>query len=116
MSCEQLKAMTDLFPDHVRLFGCQHGEQLVAAAICVQVRPDVRYIFCIGDLAEYSRYSPSVALVDAIYGSCQEEGIAQLDYGVSTLGLEANYGLINFKHGLGFAESLKPRLENVLDA
>lgn len=116
MSRAQLQTMQELFPGRLRLFGCQRGERLLAAAICVQVRSDVRYIFCIGDLAEYSSYSPSVALVDAIYGSCQEEGIALLDYGVSTLGLEANYGLINFKRGLGFGESLKPRLEKVLDA
>ncbi|WAG77622.1 GNAT family N-acetyltransferase [Metapseudomonas furukawaii] len=116
MSRAQLQTMLELFPGQLRLFGCQHGERLVAAAICVQIRKDIRYIFCIGDLAEYASYSPSVALVDAIYGSCQEEGIALFDYGVSTLGLEANYGLIHFKRGLGFGESLKPRLEKVLDA
>lgn len=116
MSEEQVQTMIDSFPGRVALFICELDSKLVAAAICVQVLDKVRYIYCIGDLPGFSTFSPAVMLVEAIYRSCQAEGVELLDYGVSTLGMEPNYGLINFKRGLGFCESLKARVGKKFDA
>jgi hypothetical protein len=110
MTLAQLQAMADTFPDAVQLFGCHDGEQLAAAALCLRLSERVLYVAFWGDLPDYATLSPVVAVADAIYIYCQSEGIALLDAGTSTEDGEPNFGLLRFKHGLGFNDSLKLRL------
>lgn len=116
MTEAQLKQMLELFPEKVELYVSEVSGVIAAAAICIRVCDDVLYVFYWGDRAGYSQYSPVVSLADFLYRSCQERNIRVLDAGTSTLDMSLNYGLITFKRGLGFRESLKFRLEKKLDA
>lgn len=110
MTFDQLQQMVELFPDAVQLFGASSAERLSAAAICLRVSPSVLYAFCWGDRPEFGDSSPVVPVAAAIYQYCQEQQIEILDAGTSTIDREPNHGLIRFKRGLGFEESLKFRL------
>jgi len=115
MGEEPLRQMQELFPDAVQLYACEHQGQIAAAAICLQLSPDVLYVFYWGDRPGYSQYSPVVPIAEYLYQSCQTRGIGLLDVGTSTLDVRPNFGLIHFKRALGFSESLKFRLEKRLE-
>jgi len=110
MTLPQLQDMARTFPSAVHLFGV-HGSNndsaLFAAAVCIALSPTVLYVFLWGDADGMATYSPIAPLASAIYEYCQREGFAILDAGTSTVDGAPNYGLLHFKHGLGFSESLK---------
>lgn len=110
MSLEQVEVMAALFPDRFHLFGVPAGDTLAAAAICLRISERVLYVFYWGDRPGFSTASPVVALAERIYRWCQERGVAVLDVGTSTIDRQPNHGLIQFKRGLGFSESLKLRM------
>lgn len=114
MTMAQLQAMRDAFPDAVVLFGVPDGGRLAAAACCLRVNPRTLYVYAWGDRPGYEPFSPVVAVAEAIHRHCQAEGVATLDVGTSTLNGDPNHGLIRFKRGLGFTESLKLRLRRAL--
>ena len=114
MSLEQLGSMIEAFPDAVLLFGSWDKDLLAAAALCLRVSETVLYVFYWGDRPGYSSTSPVVSVADAIYSYCQENQIMKLDIGTSTVDSEPNFGLIQFKRGLGFTESLKIRMRKSL--
>lgn len=114
MTLAQLQTMADTFPDAVLLFGCRDGERLAAAALCLRLSAAVLYVFYWGDQPGYAQWSPVVPVADAIYRYGQDHGVALLDVGTSTLDREPNFGLIQFKRGLGFTESLKVRMSKTL--
>ncbi len=111
MTLSQLKEMAHLFTDRIVLFGVTDKDRLAASALCLRLSPEILYIFYWGDLAGYSSFSPVVSLADTIYTYCQNEKITILDAGISTEDTTPNYGLIQFKRGLGFSESLKVRMQ-----
>ncbi len=114
MTLEQLEAMARTFPEAVRLFGVRDGAQFAASAVCLEVTPRTRYVYAWGDRPGYETFSPVVAVADAIYAHCHAQGVAVLDVGTSTVDRDPNHGLIHFKRGLGFTESLKVRLRRML--
>lgn len=110
MTLEQVREMAVAFPEDLLLFGMTSAGELIAGAICLRVDQDVLYVFYWGDRPGYSALSPVVTLAAAIADCCRAMGISLLDVGTSTVGAEPNAGLIHFKRGLGFEESLKLRL------
>lgn len=114
MTLAQLQTMVDTFPEAVVLFGSRDGERLAASALCLRLSPAVLYVFYWGDQPGYASLSPVVSVADAIYAYCQAQGLRQLDVGTSTVDRDPNFGLIQFKRGLGFTESLKVRMSKTL--
>jgi hypothetical protein len=114
MTLDQLGAMVAAFPEDVILFGCPHGDSLAAAAVCLQLSSSVLYVFYWGDRPGYSTHSPVVAIADEIFRYGQEQGFVMIDAGTSTLDSDANFGLLEFKRGLGFTESLKVVMRKIL--
>lgn len=110
MTLSQLQEMQHCFPSAMHLFGCRLGTNLVAAALCLRLQADILYVFYWGDRPGYASLSPVASVAEAIYTFCQKEKIRLLDVGISTLDEDPNHGLINFKRGLGFDESLKVRM------
>jgi hypothetical protein len=110
MSLEQLQAMQKTFPAAMLLFGCQSGDTQAAAALCLRLSAEVLYVFYWGDRPGHANLSPVVSVAEAVYAHCQTEGIRLLDVGTSSVDREPNFGLIQFKRSLGFAESLKLRM------
>lgn len=111
MSHAELQVMAREFPQAMLLFGCTDGERLAAAALCLRLSARVMHVFYWGDAPGYSAFSPVVMLAEAIYAHCQATGVGLLDLGTSTVDIEPDFGLLHFKHGLGFKESLKVRMQ-----
>jgi len=107
MTEAQLQTMVDTFPNAVELFGSRDGNNLAASALCLRLSPTVLYVLYWGDRPGYGSLSPVVSLASTIYEYCQLKGVELLDVGTSTVDSEPNFGLIRFKRGLGFTESLK---------
>lgn len=107
MTFEDVMRMAEVFPDRVTFFGVSRGEDLVAAAVCMAVSREVLYVFSWGDTDGMQDHSPVTLLASAIYDSGQAKGFKIVDAGISTVDGEPNQGLIRFKRGLGFGESLK---------
>jgi hypothetical protein len=114
MSQQQLHAMLTAFPQECALFGCEMAGNMVAAAFCLQLSPAALYVVYWGDLPGYESHSPTVHLANAVYTFAQNSEIRILDVGTSTIDLEPNFGLLQFKRGLGFTESLKLRMTKEL--
>lgn len=114
MTVAQLQTMIDTFPTAVVLFGVKDGDRLAAAAVCLWVSSKILYVLYWGDRLGYASHSPVVPLANAIYIYCQALGAEVIDVGTSTLDRQQNYGLIQFKRGLGFTESLKVRMSKNL--
>lgn len=110
MTVAQLQTMAVTFPDAIVLFGIEDGDHLAASAVCLWLSSTVLYVLYWGDRPGYSSLSPVVSLANAIYAYCQAQGAELLDVGTSTVDLDPNFGLIQFKRGLGFTESLKIRM------
>ncbi len=110
MSLEQVRQMAALFPERLHLFAVYRDasrHEMVAAALCLALSPQVLYVLYWGDGPDMRSYSPVAMLASHIYSFCAREGFAVLDVGISTLHEEPNFGLVNFKRNLGFTESLK---------
>ena len=110
MSHEQVRQMAALFPQRLHLFGVYRDvnrQEMVAAALCLALSPQVLYVLYWGDGPGMRNYSPVTMLASHIYAFCAQEGFTVLDVGISTLHEEPNFGLVNFKRRLGFTESLK---------
>ncbi len=114
MTVAQLQTMVDTFPNAVVLFGSRDGDHLAASALCLRLSSTVLYVLYWGDRPGYASLSPVVSLAYAIYAYCQAQGVELLDVGTSTVDREPNFGLIQFKRGLGFTESLKVRMSKNL--
>jgi hypothetical protein len=110
MSQEQVRQMAALFPQRLHLFAVYRDfnrQEMVAAALCLALSPQVLYVLYWGDGPDMRSYSPVAMLASHIYAFCAREGFTVLDVGISTLHEEPNFGLVNFKRNLGFTESLK---------
>lgn len=114
MSLPQLQTMAAKFPDAIVLFGSRDGPRLAAAALCLRLGNGILYVFYWGDQPGYAALSPVVGIADAVYRHCQQEGLRLLDVGTSTVDRDPHHGLIQFKRGLGFTESLKLRLHKAI--
>ena len=110
MSLSQLQAMAQALPGVLILFGCRDGCDLIASAVCLLLSTSILYVYCWGDRPSYATFSPVISVADAIYRYCQTRHVRLLDVGTSTVNEEPNFGLIQFKRGLGFSESLKVRM------
>jgi hypothetical protein len=110
MTLPELQIMVDTFPSAITLFGCRDGTSLAAAGMCIRLSSAVLYVFYWGDQPGYESLSPVVSVAEAIYAYALEQQVKLLDIGASTLDRDPNFGLIEFKRGLGFTESLKVRL------
>jgi hypothetical protein len=114
MTLPQLQTMADTFPNDIILFGSLHLGRLAAAAVCLRISSSVLYVFYWGDRPEYSSHSPVVSVADAIYRHGQEMGFKIMDVGTSTIDIDVNFGLLEFKRGLGFTETLKLTMRKTL--
>lgn len=116
MTLGDLHAMAREFPHALQLFACHRdGEaEMAAAAVCLSLDDRTLYVFYWGERPGQSANSPVVMVADAIYRHAQARGQVLLDVGTSTVDREPNPGLLHFKRGLGFSESLKLRMEKCL--
>ena len=107
MTYDGIEQMVTTFPDRLVFFGVFAGSDMIASSICIRLSPTLLYVFYWGDLPGWQEYSPVSLLAMTIYDYACRNGCLQLDLGTSTIDGVPNYGLINFKRGMGCQESLK---------
>ena len=103
---ERIVDLEDALPGTHMFFGTFDDKRMVAAAICLRVRPDVLYVYAWGD-AEKNEYAPTVHLCQRIYEEACFMSCRLLDVGISTENGVPNKGLIAYKESLGFLPSVK---------
>ncbi len=114
MSWDDVQAMITAFPGRLHLFGAEHHNQLLAAAICVAVSTRVLYVYAWGEIAGAEALSPVCVLADYLSTFARAQGFDLLDLGTSSIEGIVNPGLLAFKRSLGADESLKLWLTKVL--
>lgn len=107
MSFDELKKVTDVFPDVFLLTAVMDNERLVAANISIQVSSTVLYNFYHDHEAFYDGFSPVVFLNESLYMLCQQRNLKLLDLGTSQVDGKLNESLLNFKLKLGAQPSNK---------
>lgn len=112
ISLSDFKRMIDIFPKNIICFGVFDGVKMIAAAICIEIRPKYLYVFYWGELSGYESLSPVTLLANEIYAYCKKELYKYFDVGTSTVLGVPNLGLIKFKKSLGFQESIKLTFKN----
>jgi hypothetical protein len=111
MSKDDVLCLADALPGIVRYHGVFTEDELVAAALTMDVAPRICYVYAWGD-SRKSEYAPTVALADWIYSDCRSRHITRLDAGISTVDGVPNDGLVRFKRSLGFRGSLKATMKS----
>lgn len=101
MQEDDLAELFRLMPDKYRLFGVWMENTLVAAAVCVEVTPEVLYTFYLADDHDYRQYSPTVLLVAAVCDYAYRLGYRLVDLGTVSDKGQLNKGLYDFKAHLG---------------
>lgn len=114
MTLEELSQTIKQFKDRFLLASVFHGGELAAASICVRVSSKILYVFYVAHSAAYDHLSPVVLLVKGLFNYCQESKIELLDFGTSAVNGQPNFGLLNFKLGLGAVPSSKLTYEKIL--
>lgn len=107
ISLDDFKRMIETFPKKIICFGVFDGAVMIAAAICIEIRPKYLYVFYWGELSGYESLSPVTLLANEIYAYCKRGLYKFFDVGTSTVQGVPNLGLIKFKKSLGFQESVK---------
>jgi hypothetical protein len=114
LSYEALWEMAVKLPDRIACFGAFRGSEMVAASVCVKVRPDILYVFYWGELPTMKRISPTTFLAARMLDFAKQTGLEIMDLGISTEHSEPNLGLMKYKSHLGSFPSLKLVLEKTL--
>lgn len=97
----ELLRLKELFPDRIILWGVYSDGRLVGGMCNWRVSRDTWLVF-------YSTYDLSMSdsrILDFLFFSCLEryslQGVKYLDFGTSSLNMQVNPGLINFKENFG---------------
>lgn len=107
MTFDDLQRTVNNFPDRFLLSSvCRQGV-MVAASICVRCNQQVLYHFYSDHNTSDKSTNPTVFLIRSLYQYCFENGIALFDLGTSSLDGIPNFGLLNFKLGLGTSATTK---------
>lgn len=107
MSLANLKNTINIFNNRFKIFGVFDKSNLIASSVCIEIEPNVLYVFYWADSIDYINNSPITILASGLYEYCQHNDYNILDIGTATIDSEPNYGLISFKKNLGFEESIK---------
>jgi len=112
LSFEQIEHQSKLMLDKYIFFACMDSEKnMVAYAVCVNVRSDVLYVLYWGEEPEQRKHSPVVYLAKTIIDYCIERRISFLDAGISSFNGVLDQGLFDFKSRLGFESTSKYVIE-----
>lgn len=105
MSINDVIKTTQLIP--AEFFILSHNGDDVAAAQVFQTAEDIHQVIYWGDIRQYSELRPMNRLAHDIFEYYHERGARILDIGPSTEGGVPNYGLCDFKEGIGCSASSK---------
>jgi 2-polyprenyl-3-methyl-5-hydroxy-6-metoxy-1,4-benzoquinol methylase len=107
MAWEDVQQLAAAFPHQLRMFGAFMAGSMIAAAICLQVRHDILYVYAWGEREGAEAASPVTVLARSIHDFASALGLTMVDLGTSSIDGVVNQGLAAFKRSLGAEASLK---------
>lgn len=107
MDWETLRKTASAFHDRFLLFGIWDDDLLAAATIAINVGNGVMYNFHSAHPREYDHLSPVVLLMEGLHTFCGQQDYRILDLGTSAADGRPNFGLLDFKIGLGAIPTTK---------
>ena len=107
MTFDKMQRTVNAFPGKFLLTSVYQHNVMVAASICVRCNHHVLYHFYSDHNTNDNSSNPTVFLIRSLYEYCYENGIDLFDLGTSSLAGIPNFGLLNFKMGLGASPTTK---------
>lgn len=104
-----INSITKLNQDF-RFYSAEIDEEVVGAAITVDIGFSTRYVLYWGDNDLGRKFSVTASVCDEIVKSAKSAGVSKLDLGVSSIDGILDAGLHRFKMNLGAEESLRKTL------
>ena len=98
---ETLRKTVESFPGRFMLFGVKHEDVVAAATIAYDAGNGVFVNFHPAHPRDYDHLSPVVLLLEGMSLYAREKGYRLLDLGTSAVEGKPNFGLLNFKMGVG---------------
>ncbi|MFC1558186.1 GNAT family N-acetyltransferase [candidate division KSB1 bacterium] len=100
-SLSELKKLLKLFPDRIKLFGTFHKKKLIGGIVFFLCDSTNALIFYNIIDKKYQLMKPANFQVYKVIEYLWERGYKELDFGISTIDMDPNIGLIRFKMGFG---------------
>jgi hypothetical protein len=100
-SLKELKALAEIFPDKIILFGAYLGDDMIAGVVNFIVKKDVALAFYISHDESFQEHRPINLLFYSIFSWAIKNGIRTFDFGTFTVDGEPNRGLARFKENFG---------------
>jgi hypothetical protein len=107
MAFDDLQRTVSKFPERFLLSSVYKQDTMVAASVCVRCNKHVLYHFYSDHNTSDRSANPTVFLIRFLYDYCFQNGIGLFDLGTSSLDGNPNFGLLNFKLGLGARPTTK---------
>ena len=101
MALDELRNTVQVFNDDFFLFVVLDHQKIIAASVSIKVMDHVLYNFYLAHDAAYNKYSPAIAIIEALYSFCKKNSMSILDLGTSMLNDKPNIPLLNFKQRIG---------------
>ena len=115
MDWPSVDALAKAFPSRIGFFTVTADDEILAAAIRIQVSDVCDYVFYWGERPDAKRRSPVILLAHGLISDAYKRGVTILDLGTSTDQSQPNQGLIAFKESLGGKISARRTWELSLD-
>jgi hypothetical protein len=101
ITLEDLQKAAKAFEGRYLVFVVRQEQNIVAAAISIEVNSRILYNFLMNHDKEFNALSPSVVLMEGIYDYCRQHQFELFDAGTSALHGKPNFKLLDFKLHLG---------------
>lgn len=105
MTYQQVQATADIIKTD--FFLLKKETENIAAALIFQVAPNIVQVIYWGDMPNFTQHKPMNFLAYQVFKYYKEQGFKFVDIGPSTENGVPNYGLCEFKEGIGCAISPK---------
>ncbi len=106
----ELVDLRQRLPARVRLFTAHVEERMIAGILLFVCNVQAALAFYIGQRYEDQHYRAINLLAHEVMNWCELEGLAYFDFGTSTINMEPNWGLIDFREAAGARGFWRDRL------
>lgn len=115
MNWQKLNEMIRVFNDKIYFLALKDNKEIIASAICINVVPNLLYVFFWGEIGGYEKFSPIALLSKKIIDFCIVNKYKILDVGTSSERSNPNIGLFKFKKNIGCKSCNKFYLKKILE-
>jgi len=109
-SLTELSDLERRLPNRLRLYVAFLGDEMIAGLLAFVCNARVALAFYICFLEEYQSYRAINLLCEKTMFWFREEGLEYFDFGTSTIAMQPNWGLIQFREGAGACGFMRSRM------